>query len=180
MILRKQGKYKAKQWENKKNYNIIKNNDPPQDIAQKLHSILSNNIHTPNQTHNSKNICLVWLFFLSPVWIGVCRTGPADCLTPCGTLSRRSMHQTLPWLPCFRFSKGIIIIQLFGISATDIPCRGAAHTFPSSITIPCSICNLPVSIFRHADKCLFAQLIAPHHPKTDVLNVLCPLRYFYF
>lgn len=71
-----------------------------------------------------------------------------DHLTPCSTLSRCNMHQTLPWLPCFRFSKGIIIIQTFGISATDIPCRGAAHTFPSSITIPCLICNHPVKIYR--------------------------------
>lgn len=75
------------------------------------------------------------------------------------------MHQTLPWLPCFRFSKGIIIIQTFKISATDIPCRGAAHTFPSSTTIPCLICNSTVSLSCHADKYLLAQLMAPHHPQ---------------
>lgn len=77
-------------------------------------------------------------------YVGLARP---DHLTPCSTLSRCNMHQTLPWLPCFRFSKGIIIIQTFGISATDIPCRGAAHIFPSSITIPCSICNHPVKIY---------------------------------
>ena len=78
-------------------------------------------------------------------YVGLARP---DHLTPCSTLSRCNMQQTLPWLPCFRFSKGIIIIQTFGISTTDIPCRGAAHTFPSSITIPCSVCNHPVKIYR--------------------------------
>ena len=39
---------------------------------------------------------------LSPVWItGVCRTGPAGRLTPCSTLSRCTMPQTLLWSVVF-------------------------------------------------------------------------------
>ncbi len=95
-------------------------------------------IYEPLSTHIP-----VWFFIHSlPMWNGVCRTDPADRLTPCSSLSCCSMSQTLLWLPCFLFSKGIITIQSFKPSATDGPCRSAAHTFPSSITIPCPICLL--------------------------------------
>lgn len=114
---------------------------------------------------------------LCPVWNGICRTGPADRLTPCSALSCCSMSQALPWLPCF-LSKGIIIIQTFRLPATGSLCRSAAHTFPSSITIPCLICLLICLKIMPADKYIMAQLIAPHHSSKNGLNVSCPLRYF--
>lgn len=76
----------------------------------------------------------------------------------------------------FRFSRGIITIQIFRLSAIDSPCKNAAHIFPSSTTIPCSIRMLFTS-FLFADKYFFAKLMIPHHP-VDALDSLSPLRYF--
>ncbi|MCI9125190.1 MAG: hypothetical protein HFH35_14215 [Eubacterium sp.] len=78
----------------------------------------------------------------------------------------------------FRFSRGIIIIQTFKPSATDGPRTNAAHIFPSSITIPCSI-RQPFNRLLFADKYFFAQLMIPRHP-MDAPDSLCPLRYFQY
>ena len=115
---------------------------------------------------------------LCPVWNGICRTGPGR---PPDTLQHPVPLQHVPdatLVAVFSISKGIIIIQTFRFPATGNPCRSAAHTFPSSITIPCLICLLISLKIMPADKYIMAQLMAPHHSLKNGSNVLCPLRYF--
>lgn len=121
-------------------------------------------IYEPLSTHIP-----VWFFIHSlPMWNGVCRTDPADRLTPCSSLSCCSMSQTLLWLPCFLFSKGIITIQSFKPSATDGPCRSAAHTFPSSITIPRFTCRLSFPYTYRLDyrQVFHREAHSLNHPKN--------------
>lgn len=67
-------------------------------------------------------------------------------------------------------------------STTDSPCRTAAHTFPSSITIPCFICRLS---FRHTYcpdyRQVFLRKAHSHIIRIislpNVPDILCPQRY---
>lgn len=91
--------------------------------------------------------------------------GPARlaALTPCSTLSRCSMSQTLPWLQCFM--QRYHYHSAFRLPATHSLCPGAAHTFPSSSTIPCLIRFFSALPAATADKCIFTQLMTLHHTK---------------
>ena len=53
----------------------------------------------------------------------------------------------------------------FRLPATNSLCLGAAHTFPSSSTIPCLIRFFSALPAATADKCIFAQLMTLHHTK---------------
>ena len=87
--------------------------------------------------HRKIFLCIFYL--LSSAYAGICRTDLADLPD---TLQFPFMLQHVPDATPVTvfFSKGIIIIQGFGLPAAGNPCRSAAHTFPSSITIPCLIC----------------------------------------
>ena len=131
--------------------------------------------------HTGRNFLTLlpaWFFYsLTPVWTGACRTGPAGRLTPCSTLSRCSMPQTLPWLQCF-YAKVSLSIRLSDYPPPAAYVWALLTLFLLLLRFLVWSAILPYLMYR-ADKCIFAQLMTLHHPK-DVSNVFVSFKIFLF